>query len=136
MRNPVKYSRAERMSFELQPETCPAIEAAFDAGKQLNYSLLNERFDKIEAERGIKLDRRTRLDILGVLSMQLWDSFHTIQEVVMFQGTFPLRLALVRQIEKELIANGGDAEFSHFEYWINTRKRMDAIHAENAAASH
>lgn len=98
-REDTRVTPAEAASFLIVPETCPAIEAAFDKLAR------GPGCEQIAAElRSYGIEPTDRLcrafqDIHAKLSAPARGE---LRNTVMRQGTFPLRLALVQQIEKTM----------------------------------
>ncbi len=98
-REDTRITPAEAASFRLVPETCPDIEAALDRlGAGIGSAF-------IEAEllaRGIKPDRRLVMAIQDIHAKASAPARYEVRQTVLLRGTFPLRLALVQQLEKTM----------------------------------
>lgn len=98
-REDTKVTPAEAESFKLVPETCPAIEAAFD---KLGIGPSRELIQSELASYGIECNDRMRYAISAICAKATSEARAELRDVVMFKGTFPLRLALVQMIEKTM----------------------------------
>lgn len=114
MRNPIKYSSSEKMSFGLVPETCPAVEEALDKAFEIP-SFEDVAVEAVFAKYGIELNRNIKDALYDVTSRLLFDRKVALKDVVLYQGTFPLRAALVDEIQRN---NGLQQERNHFTEWI------------------
>lgn len=113
-RDDVKVTPAEALSFEIVSETCPAIEAAFD---KLARGPTCEQIVKELRSYGIEpTDKLCRAfqDIHAKLSAVPRSE---LRDTVLKQGTFPLRLALVRQIEKSMPPGQPESRYAR---WLRT----------------
>lgn len=117
-RTRIKYTEAERLSFALCPETCPAVEAAFDKARAYDHS----QWEAILAKYPIEDPKQLKWAIHEIVSKAVFNALHGLDEVVKYKGTFPLRLALVKKIEQELSAQGKPQETGNFERWMAQRK--------------
>ena len=115
MSRPIKYTEAEQLSFALVPETCYALEKAFD--KLLNVDMAN--IDEIFAKYNLKVDPQLRFAMQEFLSRKLFIAKTELDRAVKYQGTFPLRLALVEQMEEQLRAQGKIPEESNYRHWMD-----------------
>lgn len=98
-REDTRLTPAEAESFKLVPETCPDIEAAFD---KLAVGPSRELIDKELRSYGIEVTEKMRHAIHAICSKATSEARSDLRDVVLFKGTFPLRLALVQQIEKTM----------------------------------
>lgn len=98
-REDTRVTPAEAASFALVPETCPEIEAALS---RLGQSA-STAFIEIELRsRGIEPDRRLVATIQDIQAKATATARHEVRQTVLMRGTFPLRLALVQQLEKTM----------------------------------
>lgn len=116
-RTHIRYTEAERRSFALVPETCPVVERALDAasrGAPVDIEAVLRKY-------GIEPTKNMIHAIHEIGSKSRFPVVSALRDVVMFQGTFPLRLALVRQVEREMRAAGeGVEDRSNYQSWIDT----------------
>ena len=115
----ITYTPAEVESFRLCPATCDVIDAAaFESRKQ---------FDKPTAERVLRAygfdttttDGQRLVSIVAeACQVQVHHACQSLLDVVRYEGTFPLRLALVKEIERRL---PGPHPPSHYEYWLTQK---------------
>lgn len=113
-RNPVKYSIAELLSFKIVPKTCPAVEKAFDIDDKNMESVLDEVLPKYNVTDSKEL----RLAFYEALAKITNGMRYDGQNVVKYQGTYPLRLALIQMIARDLGVAPDQA--SVYEYWIKS----------------
>lgn len=115
----IEYTAAERESFALVPETCPAVEAALD--KAFRPVAFNEAFAAdVFAKYGLQApDKKTCEAMTELVGRILFMRKRDLQDTVMYEGTFLLRAELVHQIER---ANGMQPTQNHFDDWIRTHK--------------
>lgn len=99
MRYEPKFTKAERISFKILEETCPKIEDALD---QLRKLMPKEDMEKIMASYGIEMTDRMYHAIHEIVSKGSNAAVANIRKTVLFEGTYPLRLALVQQIESTM----------------------------------
>lgn len=114
----IRYTPAERQSFELVPETCPTVEAAIDKAFA-SPDLGEPEVQAIFAKYGLTCDRKTRDAIYEVLARHLFPKKQALFNVVLYDGTMPLRLALVRQIEAK---TPGPHPETNYERWIASER--------------
>lgn len=125
MSTTIRYTAAERASFQLVPETCPAVEAAID--RAFAPMTCTEGFVRDTlAKYGLEPDRRLSHAIEEVLGRLLFDRKAALRQVVLFEGTFPLRAELVRQLER---AEGWPADRNHFDEWVQDYRSRSTTHA-------
>lgn len=111
----INYTEAERASFAVVPETCPAIEKAMDeAFKEPDFT--DSGVAEILAKYGIQADEKMRFALHEVVARVLFPRKMALQNVVMYHGTFPLRAALVGEIER---SRGMAPSRNHFQEWID-----------------
>ena len=94
-----KYTEAERIAFKILPETCPAVEEALDG---LLKGPAEELIEKVLKSYRIELTKDLRYAIHEICMKSNWEGRHKVRQAVLFNGTYPLRLALVQQIEATL----------------------------------
>lgn len=99
-REDTKVTPAERMSFEMVPETCPEIEAAFD--KLQHQYPSRELMERELRSYGIEPSDRLCCAIQDICARSKAPVIAEARDTVLLKGTFPLRLALVQMIEKTL----------------------------------
>lgn len=111
----INYSAAERESFKLVPETCPDVEAAMD--KAMRPVVFNDAFAaEIFAKNGLQPpDKKTCDAMAELVGRILFLRKRDLADVVLYKGTFPLRAALVRQIEQ---AKGMQPGRNRFDEWV------------------
>lgn len=112
-REDTRVTPAEAASFLLLPETCPAIDAAFDRFRVA--AVLTE--DAIQRElraRRIEPSRAMVEAIQDATARVIGPAQITLQREVLMTGTFPLRLALVRQIEKTMPPGQPESRYVHW----------------------
>lgn len=117
-RTSIKFTAAERASFELLPETCPEIEKAFDVAFR-SPDFGPERVAEIMAKNGIELTpenaRHMRYALHELMERELFPRKVALQKVVQMRGTFPLRHALVLEISR---GRGLENERNNYAYWL------------------
>lgn len=110
----INYTAAEKASFALVPETCPAVDRALEtAFRPLSFD--GEDVAAILAKYNIVADRNIRHAMEEVVGRALFMRKKALTEVVLYEGTFPLRAALVREVER---SRGLPRDRNHFEEWI------------------
>lgn len=114
-REDTKVTPAEAESFKLVPETCPVIEAAFD---KLSHAPSQELVEQVLASNGIEWNRKLHFAIAEIYGKHTSVARCEIRDTVLFKGTFPLRLALVRLIEK---AMPGVQPESRYARWLKAK---------------
>lgn len=114
-RNHIKYTTAERMSFQVVPETCPAIERAFEKAKRYK----SDDWSEILAKYDIEANRKLIDAIHEIVGKATFMGLVGLQDVVLYEGTFKLRQALVEVMEDHLRTEGQEPEPSHFKGWID-----------------
>ena len=114
----VKYTLAEKLSFQLIPETCPAIEKAID---KLVYHIDFGELSTVLAKYNVTPDKQILYAIDEYMSKKLFKAKIDLDKIIKYEAVFPLRLALVNEIEKELINNGRVHEPSNYEYWLKVK---------------
>lgn len=130
----INYSAAERESFKLVPETCPEVEAAMD--KALRPVVFNDAFaaEIFAKNRLPPPDKKTCEAMAELVDRILFMRKCELSDVVLYKGTFPLRAALVRQVER---ANGMPPGRNRFEEWIEDhqgqQKYRNPVHLEQPA---
>lgn len=115
-REDTKVTPAEAQSFELVPETCPAIEAAFD---KLSLGPSRELIDSELRSYGIEVTDKMRHAIHAICSKATSEARSELRDVVLFKGTFPLRLALVQLIEKAMPPGQPESRYAR---WLRNFK--------------
>lgn len=127
----IHYTVAEKASFAIVPETCPAIEKALDAAFR-HSGFSDEAVNDVLAKYNIQPIKGLRHALDELVGRLLFGKKRELSDVVLYEGTFPLRAALVKQIE---VARGMEPDRNHFAEWIamRPRNRTDAALGE---ASH
>lgn len=122
----IKFTEAEKRSFRVLPETCPEIEEAFSKAQ----AGVGVDVPEILAKYGIEASRKL-LDAIHEISQRgRFVVISHLRDVVLHEGTFPLRLALVRKIEEEMRAAGEHVEDrSNYAYWISDWEKQKAFRA-------
>lgn len=115
----IKYTEAERESFKLVPETCPAVESAIDRAFS-PCGFTQEEVAAVLAKYGLEASPRLRHALDELIGRRLFARKHELTRVVLYEGTFPLRAALVREVEK---SRGMPPGRNHFEEWIAMARR-------------
>lgn len=110
----IAYSAAERASFVLVPETCPAVEGAIDAAFDVNAFTMAE-INAVLSKYGIEADKRLQFALAELVGVRLFAKKRALTKVVLHEGTFPLRAALVAQVQK---THGLPVERNHFAEWV------------------
>lgn len=113
-REDTKVTPAEAESFKLVPETCPDIEAALD---RLSNGPAKELIEQVLASNGIEFTRKLHLAIAEIYGKHTSVARAELRNTVLLKGTFPLRLALVRLIEKTM--PGAQPE-SRYARWLRS----------------
>lgn len=131
----IKYTTAELASFETIAPTCIAIEAAFDHVKFKECNNLVDKLEEFMTLKGVNLGIRGSGELNAIVYGVLFNALYDLDKVVKYQGTFPLRLALVNEVESRLIAEGKlkEPQPSHYQYWINTHASTEAYRAKQRA---
>lgn len=124
MSTTIRYTAAERASFKLLPETCPAVEAAIDRAFAPLTST-DAFVQEVLAKYGLEPDRRLSNAIEEVLGRVLFQRKAALRATVLFEGTFPLRAELVRQLER---AQGWPADRNHFDEWVQDYRSRTSTH--------
>lgn len=124
----INYGPGERASFELVPETCPAVERAIEAAFRpvmFNAAAAEAIFEKyhLDPPQGQMLHALHEL-----VGRVLFDRKRALTDVVLYEGTFPLRAALVRQVEQ---VQGIPPGRNRFEEWIEDQNSRKAYRAAN-----
>lgn len=91
-----KFTRAEKISFKIVEETCPKVEKALD---QLHRMMSKEDAEKILKSYGIEMTKQMYYAIHEIFAKSTNKAVSEVRRAVLFEGTYPLRLALVQQIE-------------------------------------
>ncbi len=110
----IKYSQAEKESFKIVPETCPAVEKALDTAFQTP-SLSDNFVADIFAKYNIVPDKNMTYAIQEVMGRLLFNRKVALKDVVLYEGTFPLRAALVDEVRE---ARGLPIERNRFTEWV------------------
>lgn len=129
-RNHIKYSEEENESFMLCPETCPVIEAAFDRARGYEPPM-DDLLAYVERHGGMKLDDRTKMLLRERMAGFMFEPLHELKKVVLHEGTFKLRLALIRHIEQ---VKGMEPGPSRFQGWIDGYWGMKRFREQRAQA--
>jgi len=106
---------AEVESFRLVPETCPDIEAAFD---KIAVGPSEELILQVLASYGIEHSKKLRYAIAEIHGKHTSMARAELRDVVLFKGTFPLRLALVRLIEKAMPPGQPESRYAR---WLTNK---------------
>lgn len=109
------FNAIERASFALQPETCPAIDAAFDRGIQ--------HYDEavvMAALAGNRVEPTPAIvaAVREAIQRHLFPALKLVEDAAKYEGTYLLRLALIRQLERNA---GLPRQDSIFEHWLQHR---------------
>ncbi len=115
-RNPVHYSDAEKISFEIVPKTCVAIEKALD----LKFNEIEKILDEVLPKYRVFDSKELRHAFAEVIQKVTFSQHYEAQKVIKFEGTYPLRLALVQMIERELLRANRPSKPSIYSYWIDS----------------
>lgn len=119
-REDTKATPAEIESFKLVPETCPDIEAAFD---KLSLGPSAELIQQVLASYGIETNKALRLAIIEIYGKHTSMARAELRDVVMFKGTFPLRLALVQKIERGMAPGQPESRYAR---WLRSHNPAPA----------
>lgn len=114
----IRYSQAERITFKLVPETCPAVEGAIDKAFSTP-GVSDETIAQILAKYDIAADKRMGYAINEILSRFLFDRKMALSKVVLYEGTFPLRSALVELVKAR---DGLADDRNRFSEWIQMQQ--------------
>lgn len=117
-RGNTKATPAELQSFEIVPETCPRLERALE---KLSRGPSVEFIEQVLGSYGIEMTPRLRNAIAEIHGKHTALANSELRDVVLLEGTYPLRLALVRQIEKTMPP--GQPE-SRYVYWLESRGKL------------
>lgn len=121
MSTKVHYSAAERASFELVPETCPELDRAFEKAFEtpdFDSDFAKEIFAKYNL--ATQPDKQLYNAMGELIGRTLFARKAALQKVVLYEGTFPLRHALVQQLaETRGLENGRD----NYGYWLSHYKQ-------------
>lgn len=126
MSHNITYSAAEKASFKLCPETCPAVERAIDKAL-CGIDFTEAHIVKVFAKYNIVPDKNMRFAMQEVIGRALFERKRELADVVLYEGTFPLRAALVNTVTA---ADGLKPEYNHFEGWIKEHKEMKQYRAK------
>lgn len=118
MRDPIKYSKADLLSFDILPPTCDAIDAAFDGVIADIDKTTNSVLPKYHLNVNDDQLQQIRFAIFEIVSRVTNSLRFDTKDVVRYEGTFPLRLALVKMIERELLTQGITSERSMYQDWM------------------
>lgn len=113
-REDTRVTPAEAASFKLVPETCPEIEAALD---RLGQCPDTDRLREHLRSYGIEADDRMIRAFQDVYAKTTAVARGEVRKTVLMRGTFPLRLALVQQLEKTM---PGPHPESRYVHWLRT----------------
>lgn len=129
----INYTEAERRSFELQPETCPAVEAAIDEAFKPP-SLDAPGVAGILKHYGFDpADEKLRQAIAEVMLCAAFPKKSRLESVILHRATFPLRAALVEQVKSFMTAIGERTDSrNHFQEWIDGWEDAEAVRVRQA----
>lgn len=130
-RNKIEYTTAERMSFQVVPETCPAVEGALDKARLV---FDQGEIDKALAAYKIESSKPLQNAISEIIHSHLFMALHDVRKAVLYKGTFVLRRALVEVMEDQLRAKGVSPEPNHFAGWIKAHEGMEAVRARSTSS--
>lgn len=117
----IKYSEAEKASFKIVPETCPAIERAMDkAFSHPDFS--DKNVEEILAKYNIQFDRNLMFALDEIVGKMMFARKVELDKVVKYEGTFPLRAALVEEVRK---TQNLPADRNRFTEWIEDHFEME-----------
>lgn len=111
-RHEPKFNAVERASFAIVPETCPAIDRATDAAHNFYDEaivLASLAGNRVEATPAIVMAMRE------AISRHLFVATQCVANAAKYEGTYPLRVALVRQLERNV---GMLPQRSMHEHWM------------------
>lgn len=91
-----KFTKAERIAFGIVPETCQDVEAALD---RMRKPAPQELIEAELASYRIEYSANLLNCIQAILAKSTNTAVYEVRKAVLFKGTYPLRLALVQQIE-------------------------------------
>lgn len=126
----INYTPAEKASFALVPETCPAVDGAIEAAFKAP-DFTEAGVAAILAKYNIEPDRNLRFALHEIVTRMLFDRKKKLTDVVLYEGTFPLRAALVREVER---SRGLPRDRNHFEEWIEMHEGGKRHRVEAAAS--
>jgi hypothetical protein len=115
-REDTKVTPAEALSFDMVPETCPAIEAAFE---KLNRGPARWLVDAELRSYGIEPTEQMFHAIAAITAKATNGARHELRTTVLMQGTFPLRLALVQMIERTLPPGQPESRYAR---WLRAQQ--------------
>lgn len=128
-REDTRVTPAEAASFEMVPETCPAIEKALaDAGAGPSRELV----EQVLASYRFEFNERLYWAIVEICAKANSMARARLRDTVLFEGTFPLRLALVQQIEKTMPPGQPESRYAR---WVADWRGRQATRAAIAAAT-
>jgi hypothetical protein len=122
-----KFTEAEKMAFRIIPETCPTVEKAFDKASNIDYSIVKEVLPKYNIESSKNLDHA----IGEILGKVVFNALHDLRKIVLYEGTFPLRLAIVKLMEEKLLEQGINSPRSNIEFWVEDYKQFEEFKKKN-----
>lgn len=130
----INYTKAEKRSFRLVPETCPTVEAAID-----------ETFKPPSLDRPVvegilryygfdPADVKLRKAISEVMLSSAFPVKQKLSSIIIHRATMPLRAALVEQVKAAMAAAGEPTDpRNHFQEWVDACESIEAFRAERAA---
>lgn len=122
----INYSQAEKESFKIVPETCPAVEKAmWDAFKNPDFT--DEGVSTILAKYNIEMSKNLRHALDEVVGKMLFNRRKELENVVKYEGTFLLRAALVDEVRK---SRGLPNERNRFTEWVKDHNEMQQYRNE------
>jgi hypothetical protein len=125
----IKYTVAEQRSFLLIPETCPVVDRAFDSARGW------EAIDREAALRSFKIEPTPMLmaAIRDIIDREKFGAHLDAKNLILHEATFPLRLALVRQVESRMRDIGEVVEDrSNYAAWIESWQLRKRLREEDA----
>lgn len=122
----INYSQAEKESFKIVPETCPAVEKAiWDAFKNPDFT--DEGVSAILAKYDIEMSKNLCHALDEVVGKMLFNRRKELENVVKYEGTFPLRAALVEEVRKN---KNLPNDRNRFTEWIDDHHKMQQYRNE------
>ena len=110
-REDTNVTLAEKISYDILPETCPDIEHALDKlRKAPSKDLVADRLKSY----GIEYSDKLYYCIAEIHAKTTNVAVSTVRDTVLFKGTYPLRLALVKMIERMLPPGQPESRYVHW----------------------
>jgi len=115
-RNPITYTQAELISFAIVPKTCVTVEKALD----VDFNKASAIFDSVLNSYHIESTKQLKNAFMEALGRITFGPLQDAAKVVKYEATYPLRLALIEMISRELVQHGHQHDKSIYNYWIDS----------------